>query len=127
VKKSLDVDKQCAAKILKYIANIRNCLDHEKVISYESLEDSISTRFAVTQLITNIYELTKHMQIETLDSLTDFNKIRLRTTRQIASHDYGSIDFKLVFAICTRLTSEAVKEELSDFVKEDDDGNDKQD
>jgi|GEM_PF-692743 len=122
VKKSLTTDKQCISKILKYIENIRQSLDHENVKSYEALEDTISTKFAVTQLITNIYELSKHIQISTLDSLKAFSKIRLRTTRQIASHDYAAVDFKLVYAICTRLTAKSVQEELYKFSKEDEDG-----
>ena len=127
MKKSLDTDKQCVGKILRYIGNIRQSLDHESVKSYEALEDTVSTKFAVTQLITNIYELSKHIQPTTLDSLKEFGKIRLRTTRQIASHDYAAIDFKLVFNICTRLTAKSVQDELSKFIKEDEDGNDKQD
>ena len=119
MKKSMNIDKQCVEKILRYIQNIRQSLDHEKVKSYESLEDTVSTKFAVTQLITNIYEISKHMQATTLDSLKEFGKIRLRTTRQIASHDYGSIDFRLVFNICTKLTAQPVSDELSEFIKED--------
>jgi len=127
VKKSLDTDKQCVGKILSYVENIRQSLDHESVKSYEALEDTVSTKFAVTQLITNIYELSKHIQAATLDSLKEFSKIRLRTTRQIASHDYASIDFKLVFTICTRLTAKSVQDELSEFIKEDRNGSDTQD
>ena len=67
------------------------------------------------------------MQDETLSSLKEFSKIRLRTTRQIASHDYASIDFKLVFNICNRITKDSVNDELSEFIEEDEDGNDKQD
>jgi uncharacterized protein with HEPN domain len=127
VKKSLNTDKQCVEKILKYIQNIRQALDHESVKSYESLEDTISAKFAVTQLITNIYELSKHMQETSLSSLKEFGKIRLRTTRQIASHDYASIDFKLVYTICLKLIAKSVSDELSEFTKEDEDGDSKQD
>ena len=126
MKKSLNTDKQCVGKILRYIGNIRQSLDHENVKSYEALENTISTKFAVTQLITNIYELSRHVQKETLDSLNEFSRIRLRTTRQIASHDYASIDFKLVFTICTMLARDSVQEELSKFIEEDENGNDKQ-
>ena len=125
MKKSLATDKQCVGKILSYIENIRQSLDHENVKSYEDLEDTVSTKFAVTQLITNIYELSRHIQATTLDSLKEFGKIKLRTTRQIESHDYAAIDFKLVFAICVRLTKESVQDELSEFVKEDEDGGDR--
>ena len=62
MKKSLNSDKQCISKILKYIEHIRQSLDHENVKSYEALEDTVSAKFAVTQLITNIYELSKHIQ-----------------------------------------------------------------
>ena len=123
MKKSLETDKQCVGKILGYIQNIRQSLDHESVKSYESLENTVSTKFAVTQLITNIYELSKHIQTSTLDSLKEFGKIRLRTTRQIASHDYAAIDFKLVYIVCSRLIAQPVCDELAEFIKEDVDGN----
>ena len=127
MKNSLAIDKQCVGKIIRYIQNIEQVLAQEDVKSFEALEDSVAAKFAVTQLITNIYELTKHMQTSTLDSFKEFGKIRLRTTRQIASHDYASIDFKLVYTICSRLIAKSVHEELSRFIKEDGDGDSKQD
>ena len=126
MKKSISVDKQCVTKILSYIKNIKQVLEMENVKSSESLEDSIAAKYAVTQLVTNIYELSKNIQASTLSTLQDFSKIRLRTTRQIASHDYASIDFKLVYAICVRLMAQPVYNELSKFIKEDvNDGEDK--
>ena len=118
MKKSINTDKQCVAKILRYIQNIRSSLEYENIKSYKELEDSVSAKFAVTQLITNIYELSKHIQISSLNILIEFNKIRIRTTRQIASHDYAAVDFRLVYAICLKLIAQAVSNELSKFVEE---------
>ena len=47
------------------------------------------------------------------------NKINLKKTRQIASHDYISVDFKPVFEICLQLISETIQSELINFFEGD--------
>ena len=116
-------DRRHAAKILAHIADIGRVLELEKIDSSSDLAGSIAAKFAVTQLITNIYELTRGMQPATLQALNEFGKIRLRTTRQIASHDYGAMDFRLVYVIAAKLTSQQVRNELSNFIKEARNGN----
>ena len=117
MKKDTANDKQYAAKILAHILDMAQVLEFEKIKSDAELENSVAAKFAITQLITNIYELTRNIQPATLQALRNFANIKLRTTRQIASHDYGSIDFRLVYAIAMKLTSPTVRKELSRFIE----------
>ena len=81
MKKSSQVDAKCVSKMIKYVEDIREILTNEGVNSHVDLKQSLAAKYAVTQLITNIYELTKHMQTETMQSLPELNGIRLRTAR----------------------------------------------
>ena len=71
-------------------------------------------------MITNIHELKKKVQAQSLKTLHSFNKIDLKTARQIASHDYIKIDFKPIFEICMNLISDSAINELKGFMNKND-------
>jgi uncharacterized protein with HEPN domain len=75
------------------------------------------SQFAVTQIITNIYELKKKLTPEVLIDMPNFDKIKLAGARNIASHDYEQVNFRMIYDICDMLTSEAVESELSGVFK----------
>ena len=113
MKKSERTDKVCIEKILGYIGDIKECFEHYGINSHEELEDKKLAQYATTQILTNIYGLKKKVTESTLSNLPEFDKIRLATARNIASHDYDEINFKIVYDICKKkLLSETVMNEL---------------
>ena len=123
IKNSFNVNKQCVIKILKYTDENKQVLQQGNIETAQDLERSLSPKYAVTQLITNIYEVSKKLQPDILQSLTEFNRIKTRTARQIASHDYVKVDFNIILNICKNLTKDNVIAELNNFLK----GNDNED
>jgi uncharacterized protein with HEPN domain len=117
MKKTAETDRHTAAKIQKYIADIKQILSNDNIGCFQELRRSLSAKYAITQLITNIYETARRFREEALKtSLPTFSNINLKRTRQLASHDYMSIDFKPVFEICQQLMSKKVREELERLV-----------
>ena len=127
MKKSASTDRKCIEKLCKYIGDIKKIIDADSINSSRDLKMTLAAKYAITQLITNCYELSVNMRDETLCSMIEFQKIRLRTTRQIASHDYDRIDYNPVYAICLQLMSDNVYNELinklSEIRKDDINGN----
>ena len=125
MKKSDKTDKICIEKILRYIGYIQECFEHYEIKNHSDLEDKKLAQFAITQIITNIHELRKKLTDEVLLKLPEFDKIRLSNARNIASHDYDSLDFEAVYRICNRrLLSENVKNELEGVLKSYENNND---
>ena len=58
------------------------------------------------------------MTNEVLSKLPEFDKIRLANARNIASHDYDSLDFEIIYRMCERrLLSDTAKNELEGALK----------
>lgn len=116
--KRSDIEIRCVKGIQAYIGDLQQIITDSNIQSFQDLKKSLAPKYAVTQLITNIYELSKELHSDTLQSLVEFSKINIRVVRQLASHKYKLIDFKPVFATCLQLTSESVSNELTKFQKE---------
>ena len=113
MKKSIQTDMQCVAKILKYIGDIKQILINESIKSYQNLENSLAAKYAVTQLITNVYELSTNLQPATLQLFTAFNSIEVSLARHISSHVYDKVNFRIIYRICTQLTDDNIFDELN--------------
>ena len=109
MKQSFETDKICIEKIINYIDDIQDCFLHFDIYSYNDFGRKRLAQFAISQIITNIYETKKDMQQATLDKIPEFDKIRLAATRNIASHDYENLNFKIIYEICGKLNSEQIK------------------
>ena len=114
MKATLETDKQNIERIIIYINDMKTIIKDMK--SYTELENSVAEKYAITQLITNIYETISKLQKDTFKQLKKLKKIRLYETRNISSHHYIDIDFKIIFDICQKLTTNDVKFELEDFI-----------
>jgi uncharacterized protein with HEPN domain len=110
---STKADQIRMAKILKYITDIGECFKHFNITDHGSLKSERLSQFAVTQIITNIYELKKKLTPQVLLDIPNFDKIKLAGARNIASHDYEQINFRMIYDICVMLTSEKIVNELS--------------
>ena len=105
-----------AEKILKYIVDIKDCFEHFSIKSYNDLKSKRLAQLAVTQIITSIYELKKNITPDALTLLPEFNKIKIAGARNIASHDYERINFKIIYDICDMLIRASVVEELEEVI-----------
>lgn len=112
MKQSLETDKVCIEKILKYIDGIQDCFTRLDINSYLDFEKDGIAQLAVTQSITNLHEAKKQIQQVTLDNIAEFDKIKLAVARNIASHDYESVNFETIYRICSRLLSQRTREVL---------------
>ena len=123
MKKSYSTDIQCITKILRYVDDIQSILANDNIKSFQDLSKSLSAKYAVTQLITNVYELSRKLQDTTLQTLKNFNSPVLRKARQIASHDYDAIDFRSIYNLCMSLTGATVRNELKECLEAAEDAN----
>jgi uncharacterized protein with HEPN domain len=117
MKQSRKTDRLCAEKILRHIGDLKNCLTHFEIKSHRDFENKRLSQFAATQIITIIHELKIKITAETLCKLPEFNKIKIAGARNIASHDYEKINFRMIFDICKMLTSEDIENELNGVIK----------
>ena len=112
MKQSSKRDLICINKIIKYIALISKAYRNAKIKTLEDFEADEVCQLAIAQAITNIYEVKKNIQTETLKKTPVFDNILLKAARNIASHDYDSLDFKIVYKRTEQLLSDKVKQEL---------------
>lgn len=112
MKKSDRLDSICISRLLKYIQTLRDAYDMFNITNADDLAANDICQLAVTQIITNIYELKLKMQSKSLDKTPLFNKIGLRASRNIASHDYDSLDFEIIYKQTCQLLCQEVSDEL---------------
>ena len=98
MKQSKKFDAICIGKILKYIHTINEAYTMFGISNADDLDGNSVCQLAVTQAITNIYQLRQKIQEETLVLMPLFAKLRLglKAARNIASHDYDSLDFSII-------------------------------
>lgn len=101
---------------MKYHINIKKCFKQHNITNSNDLKNDEIAQVACTQFITNIYENKKKLQDKTDNKLVELNKIKLAGARHIASHDYDSINFIVIYSICLQLTAETVLFELQDII-----------
>lgn len=117
MKQSPKTDEICLIKILRHIGDLRECLTHFEIKTFKDFEEKRLAQFASTQIITIIYGLKKSIKNETLEKVPEFNKIRIAGARNVASHEYEKVNFRMIFDICTMLTSKKVSNELRGVLK----------
>jgi uncharacterized protein with HEPN domain len=118
MRQSEKTDIICVGKILKYIGEISDCFEHFNISSCSGFKESRLSQLAITQLITNIYSLKQKIKPDTLPNLPEFDRLRLVTARNIASHDYERVNFEIIYDICKRLTSKNIVNELTEVIRD---------
>ena len=118
MKQSTKTDLVCIKKILKYIALIDKTYSQLKVNSLQDLESNEICQLAIAQAVTNIYEVKKQIQEHTLCKAPEFNKILLKAARNIASHDYDSLDFKIIYRRTLQLLKHEITVELEAIIND---------
>ena len=118
MQKSNEQDIIKLTSILKYLNYIKDCFEKHNINNSNTLKNDFIAQAACTQFITNIYENKNKLQDETYDKLVELNKIKLAGARHIASHDYDSLEFRAIFAICKQLTITIIFEEINNVLSE---------
>jgi len=125
VKHSAETDIISLRRILGYIMDIGECFDHFVVESHADFAANRLAQYAITQIITNIAEIRKDISDATLLLLPGFSRIKVIGARNIASHAYEQVNFRIIYDICGMLQSENVVKELNGVIYGVD-GNDRQ-
>ena len=112
VKQTNKTDAICATKILKHIQSVRDAFAIFKIKSSADFLSSHICQLAVAQAMTNVFELRKKLREEVVDNMPHFGRLRLKATRNIASHDYDSLDFAILFKQTQQLLDSEVNKEL---------------
>lgn len=114
MKKSNRLDVVCIDLILKYIGNLREAYDTYNITSKVELKRATLCHLAVTQLITNIYQSKQKMSEKIIDDTPIFSRLQkaLKAARNIASHEYGELNFGLLHELATELLAKDLIEEL---------------
>ena len=114
MKKSQKTDARCIELMLKYISHMEEAYNHYNISSKNDLEENVLCHLAITQLITNVYECSKKLREKALDEMPLFSSMKrsLRTARNIASHEYEEVDFKVLHDAVTQLLRKKVTSEL---------------
>ena len=112
MKQSKELDSACIKRILKYIQAIRGAYNTFNIESADDLAGNDICQLAITQAITNIYQLQQKIQPETLVRLPIFQGLKLKGARNIASHDYDSLDFDIIYKRTRQLLGRELFDEL---------------
>jgi uncharacterized protein with HEPN domain len=118
MEKSNQLDIQKLKSIVKSISNIQKCFEHHNIKNFNDLKNDEIVQAACTQFITNIYETKKRIQDVTYNNLGKLNEIKLGGARHIASHDYDSINFMVIYTICNQLIEDEIFTELQNMITE---------
>jgi len=118
MKQTQKTDIEYIKKILRYIGMIDKTYDTLGVESREDFECNEICQLAIAQSITNIYEVKKKIRAETLSQVPAFDRILLKAARNIASHDYDSLDFEIIYKRTIQLLKPEVSQELEAIVND---------
>ena len=114
---SIAKDIQKLRNILKWLEHIKLVYTESEILNPNVLKNNIIAQAALTQFITNIYEDKKKLSDETFNKLSELNKIKLAQARNIASHDYDSVDFGIIYAICKKLIAYLQTQEIGETLR----------
>lgn len=118
MEQSIKLDIICIDKVLRYIKLIGETYTMCGVVKKEDLLDNGVCQLAIAQALTNVYEVKKRISPTVLSKAPSFDKILLKAARNIASHDYDSLDFRVVFDRTMQLLNKEVSNELEAVINE---------
>jgi len=98
--------------MLNHMQTIGSAYEMFGVNSADDLKASHICQLAITQLITNIYELRKRLRDETVEKMPLLRDISIKGVRNIASHDYYSLDFDIIYSRTLQLMGVELNDEL---------------
>ena len=111
---NLNKNQQCVEKILKWTNAMKDIFAELKINSLEDFENNLTCQLAISQLITNVHELLKKIEDDFHKEIPLFMQLRrrIKLSRDIASHDYESLDLDIVYKLLQSLMSDEIIKEL---------------
>jgi hypothetical protein len=109
-------DEQCVMKVEKYSKKIDEAYRCIAQMSADDIEDSLYG-FALAQCMTNLYETILRVNSDRLSEMLFPLLKRTRTSRNIASHDYDSLNWDIVKQNCKAIISFVTPEVLLECKK----------
>jgi len=86
----------------------------------EDFEREELCQLSIGMLVINVYELTKKIDEDFYVTIPRFISLRrrLKLSRNIASHDYESLDLDIIYKLIVSLTNSEILEELESVLNE---------
>ena len=114
MKQSDETDIVCIDRVLKYVQTLNDIYNTFNINTLNDLESNHICQLAVTQTVTNIHQLRQKIRTETLDKMPLFGNLKpmLKAARNIASHDYYSLDFEIIYRLTRHLLKPEMRSEL---------------
>lgn len=101
-----ETDKVVIMKIMKYIRQLKKAYEAIQDIPEESLEDELYA-YSIAQLITNLKNSYEMLKCENLqDRYKLLRQPSIVRIRNIAAHDYESLNWSIVKKGCQRIIEE---------------------
>ncbi len=98
------------------ISDLKDSLQEFKIQSFQDLKNSRFGKYSITQIITIIYGLSTHIRETMLKRLLAFNGIDMNVTRNISSHNYDALNYRILYSIIEKLIDDKIFNELSDYL-----------
>jgi len=117
----LSKDEQILIKISKHLNKLNTLYSSIVNLTDTEIDDGIEG-LALTQCITNLFELSSRIDNDdVLERLSMLSSGRVARVRNIASHDYDSINWSIIKNICRKILSsitiDVINELLDDINK----------
>ena len=110
-------DEQILVKIAKYISMLKDAYSQIKNLPDDEINDSLNG-LALTQCITNLYELTIRIEDENVsDKLFFLSSGRVARLRNISAHDYDSVNWNIVKEVCRKIISQISQDLLNECLE----------
>jgi uncharacterized protein with HEPN domain len=109
----LSADEQCLLKIEKYTGKIKEAYEQIKEMDSEEIDQGLAG-YALAQCLTNLYEVITRVNSDKLTRKLWPIVKRTKATRNIAAHDYDSINWDIVKENCRALIQMITSKFLKD-------------
>ena len=113
-------DLHLLERILKWINKMKDVFAEFNIENFDDFESNETCQLAINQLVTNIYELMKKIDVNFYNKIPLLIKLRrrLKLSRNIASHDYEQLDLDIVYKLIISLASQEIISELEAVLHE---------
>jgi len=114
MRQSSETDIACIDRMLRYVKAISDAYVMFNITSAADLKNNYVCQLAITQAITNVHEVQKRIRPQTIEKMPrlDEQRLMLKAARNIASHDYESLDFGIIDRLVKHLISPIIRTEL---------------
>ena len=111
-------DQQILFKIRKYILKLKLLFERIEHQSYKEIDDG-TDGLALTQCVTNLYELAIKIEHENVPHWLDvLRSNRVAKMRNIESHNYDATNWDIAKSICRMILHDVTVKSIDSYLKE---------